>query len=111
MNNKFALTIKTHVRKDGAINITARGRRLLGIQPGANVTVTVTDGNAVIRPDVYVCPICGKTSYSPLNNVGICHSCDKYITDAYNVGGCKRLDEAMQYAKTAMNKAKGGVKL
>ena len=103
--------IHANVRKDGAINMKAKGRRELGIRPGMAVDITIQGGIAKIRPRGYTCSICENTTDEPLTAFGICSKCNKFIVASIRNGSSNTLEEALNAATIKHNKAPRGRKV
>lgn len=105
------LTFSTAVRKDGAINITTKGRTLFGVKAGDKLSVTFDNGHCILTPDYYTCPICGQKTTDHLNDIGICHECNNLAVSAIKQGIANDLQTALEFARDKRNRASGGVRI
>ena len=112
MKNKSVIVrVHTRVRKDGAINITKNARKALGLVPYREVDIEIVDGMCTIRPAMFNCRVCDKYYDEPLDNVGVCKTCNQNSVDVLANRKASTVAEAIDAAKVLANKGRVGRKI
>lgn len=90
-------TFNVKVRQDGAINVRAKNRSMLGIRPGSVVQVSFDskNGSFMCTPLGYTCHVCERSYDTPTDALGICQTCNDMIAQKIKVGEASTMAQAI----------------
>lgn len=107
-------TYTVKLRKDGALNLPVRLRKMYDFRSGSTFSIEVTDEGIKYTPRHMSCPICGEEMKTGIQlrvlDSQICKSCDKELTGILTQKKCRTLSDAIKELSKQKNR-KGSVKV
>lgn len=88
------------LRKDGALNLPVKLRKLYGFRSGSVFEIQVIDGHVEYAPKHMMCPVCGTEmklgEQRTLLDTQICKKCDKDLANLLTTNGTSSVSGAIK---------------